>query len=185
MTERPEIINHFTGRHAFLSNLYLSPIDVLGLGVVPTVEHALQALKTVDPLERARILNHHSPVMAMKAGQFVTPRDRWDEKKFDLAHSLLKLKFAKGSELADKLVATGDAILVENNRWHDNLWGDCICDREECKEPGLNWLGFLLQAVRDELNAGEMMLVVRDVEDDEPTKKIKKTTKKRKKVGID
>lgn len=169
MSETPEVINHFIGANAFLSNFYLSPIDVLGCGICPSVEHAFQALKTADPLERARILNHQSPAMAKRAGRFVTLRPRWDEKKFDLLHSLLKLKFARGSELASNLVATGGAILVEGNRWHDNVWGDCICDREECKEPGLNWLGFLLQAVRDELNINdgeEMMLVVREVEDE-------------------
>lgn len=160
----PETIRHFVDEFAFLSNFYLSPIDVLGCGICPSVEHAFQALKTTDPLERARILNHKSPAMAKKAGRFVTLRDRWDEKRFDIAHALLKKKFFAGTPLAQKLIDTGDAILIEGNKWHDQTWGDCECGRDECKEPGLNWLGFILMAIRDELNIGddEMMLVVKE-----------------------
>jgi predicted NAD-dependent protein-ADP-ribosyltransferase YbiA (DUF1768 family) len=32
-------------------------------------------------------------------------------------------KFRHNAELADKLVATTGALLVEGNTWHDQIWG--------------------------------------------------------------
>lgn len=180
MNSEPSIINHFTGDYAFLSNFYLHPIDVLGCGICSSVEHAFQALKTTDPLERARILEHKSPAMAKKAGRFVAIRPGWDEKRYDIMHALLKKKFFRGTPLADQLIATEGFTLIEGNMWHDNTWGNCECDQEACKEPGLNWLGFLLMAIRDELLIGddEMMLVVRDIDEPRPISKKKSRKKK-------
>jgi hypothetical protein len=63
----------------------------------------------------------------------------------------LRAKFAPGSRLAERLVATGTAFLVEGNRWCDNHWGDCRCGRTRCAQPGLNVLGRMLMALRREL----------------------------------
>uniref|UniRef100_UPI00345E83CD NADAR domain-containing protein n=1 Tax=uncultured Duncaniella sp. TaxID=2768039 RepID=UPI00345E83CD len=46
--------------------------------------------------------------------------------------------------LAEKLIATGDAELVEGNYWHDTVWG--VCDG-----VGENHLGKILMRVREEL----------------------------------
>ncbi len=41
--------------------------------------------------------------------------------------------------------STGE--IVEYNHWHDNFWGDCLCDR--CKHiDGENMLGKMLMAIR-------------------------------------
>ena len=58
----------------------------------------------------------------------------------------LRDKFKPGSELAGKLLNTGDAELVEGNHWGDRYWG--VCDGE-----GQNKLGKLLMQVRGELRA--------------------------------
>ena len=31
--------------------------------------------------------------------------------------------------MRQSLVDTGDIIIIEGNIWHDNFWGNCICDR--------------------------------------------------------
>lgn len=61
-------------------------------------------------------------------------------------HDLVELKFAL-PELAIQLQVTGDQELVEGNHWHDNIWGNCVCDR--CVNiVGQNWLGQILMQVR-------------------------------------
>lgn len=68
---------------------------------------------------------------------------------------LLRLKFTRNPELGKLLIATGDALLEEGNKWHDNFWGDCTCD--DCRDiEGENWLGKLLMQVRDELSKGRI-----------------------------
>jgi hypothetical protein len=62
---------------------------------------------------------------------------------------LLRQKFAPGSELAAKLVATYPRMLIEGNNWHDNYWGSCRCD--VCGFKGMNVLGVLLMTIRAEL----------------------------------
>jgi predicted NAD-dependent protein-ADP-ribosyltransferase YbiA (DUF1768 family) len=65
---------------------------------------------------------------------------------------LLRIKFAE-AHLAELLLATGEATLVEGNTWHDNDWGACTC--EGCQaEPKHNLLGQLLMQVRSELRQG-------------------------------
>ena len=48
------------------------------------------------------------------------------------------------ADLADKLLATGDAYLEEGNTWHDEIWG-------VYQGEGTNWLGLILMQVREEL----------------------------------
>jgi predicted NAD-dependent protein-ADP-ribosyltransferase YbiA (DUF1768 family) len=60
---------------------------------------------------------------------------------------VVTVKFEQNPELAEKLIGTGYADLVEGNDWHDNYWGHCYCDN--CaKIPHRNQLGLTLRAVR-------------------------------------
>jgi N-glycosidase YbiA len=59
---------------------------------------------------------------------------------------LLRQKFSSG-ELYEKLLATGDALLVEGNSWGDRYWG-------QVQGTGENHLGKLLMQVRKELKRG-------------------------------
>ena len=54
---------------------------------------------------------------------------------------LIYQKFSTNPELAAKLIATGDALLVEGNWWHDTFFG--VCDGK-----GENHLGLILMRVR-------------------------------------
>lgn len=135
-------ITSFTGEYAFLSNFY-----VLSNG--STVEHAFQAAKTVDPEEKACILAASTPGNAKRLGRKVTLRPDWDIMKLDIMFSLLEMKFNFDPVLADKLINTGDAELVEGNTWHDTYWGVCTCSK--CGNQGNNHLGKLLMQVRDTL----------------------------------
>lgn len=122
------------------------------LGVLyPTVEHAFQAMKSLDKGERERIAALPTPGKAKRAGRQVTLRRDWEEVKQTVMRFLLRQKFARGTQHAERLLATGDADIVEWNRWHDRTWGRCVCER--CGGAGENLLGEALMRVRAELQS--------------------------------
>ena len=144
------MIDCFDGKFAFLSNFYPSPMTVDGI-IFPTVEHLFQAAKTVSLVEREKIAAAATPGQAKRLGRNVILCDNWEEIKDDVMLNALRLKFAI-LPLREKLLATGNEELVEGNTWHDNIWGNCSCDR--CKKiEGQNKLGKLLMQVREEIRS--------------------------------
>lgn len=141
------IINCFDGEFAFLSNFYESPCEFEGM-VYPTVEHAFQAAKTLDQLERIEIAAARTPGQAKRMGRRVQLREDWEAVKTDVMRKCLQSKF-KNPFLKDLLLATGDATLIEGTTWHDRCWGVCYCPT--CKGVGENRLGKLLMELREEL----------------------------------
>jgi ribA/ribD-fused uncharacterized protein len=133
-------ITRFNGEHAFLSNFHPSVI-VVDLHAFPTVEHAYQAFKTLDPAQFTAIRDAHTPGQAKRLGQKVTKRPDWEHVKLRIMMAMLALKFAPGTGLAAQLLATGDAVLVEGNTWGDRFWG-------VCRGEGENHLGRLLMIRR-------------------------------------
>lgn len=136
-------IERFTGEYEFLSNFYPSPIYWNGIRF-PTVEHAFQAGKTTNPAWQTKIRDAATPGQAKRLGRSVALIADWETRKIPLMTLLIEYKFVPGSELADRLVATGDAELIEGNTWGDNFWGVDI----RTPEKGLNWLGKILMLRR-------------------------------------
>lgn len=143
------IIDRFDGEYAFLSNFYPSPImlpswhPVAG-EIAPTVEHAFQAAKTENVRQARMIVLAGSPGMAKAFGRRSIIRPGWDEGRDVIMEALLRIKFAPPGRLAQQLLDTGDARLVEGNTWGDRYWG--VCDG-----VGENRLGGLLMMIRGEL----------------------------------
>lgn len=135
-----KVIDSFTGEYAFLSNFYEAPM-VVGGRVVKTVEHAYQAAKANNQEEALAILALDTPAQTKKAGRKVNLRATWNDEKLQIMIALLIAKFTQHRDLAEKLVATGDAYLVEGNWWGDTHWG-------VCKGVGENWLGRILMTIR-------------------------------------
>lgn len=125
------------GENSFLSNFY----EHDGW----TVEHHYQAAKTDDVEWAARILSAPTPNAAKKVGRRAPMRPTWDDEKLTVMLALLRVKFSR-PDLAERLLATGDATLIEGNWWGDRFWG-------VCKGTGENHLGRLLMQVRSELKA--------------------------------
>jgi len=120
------------------------------LGVeYPTVEHAFQAMKSLDRSERQVIAALETPGRAKRAGRKVQLRRDWNQVSESAMRYLLRQKFRAGTQHARRLLATGDAEIVEWNSWHDTRWGRCACDR--CGGQGDNKLGRALMRIRDEL----------------------------------
>lgn len=138
-------IDSFTGKYAFLSNFYASPIlyqDIL----YPTNEAFFQAMKTKDVDVREQIALANFPSQAKKMGNdktLVKLRSDWEDIKLKVMAKGLKLKFSI-EPLRVKLLETGDAKLVEGNTWKDDYWG-------VYNGKGKNNLGKLLMRLRDDL----------------------------------
>lgn len=139
----------FSGQLAFLSNFYPSMVTLDGVWY-GSVEHAYQAAKTLDKIQR--IPFQHSEMtagQAKRAGRALTPRPDWEVSKVPIMRLLLASKFSHSTGLAVQLLDTRDLPLGETNTWHDNEWGDCLCGRPACVAPGKNLLGISLMRLRD------------------------------------
>lgn len=167
------MIAGFRNEYRFLSNFYNVPVTYNGI-VYKNSEAAFQAAKfthltpdiireTVSPsiidgygfdLTDDRCVEHAFAVIsagdAKKLGRKLPIRPDWDDVKFDIMREIVYNKFANNDYLKRMLLATGNEQLVERNWWHDNIWGDCACDR--CKSiTGKNMLGIILIETRERL----------------------------------
>ncbi len=144
-----EKITTFRGEYRFLSNFYQSPVAVQGLTYL-NAEAAFQAQKCASKEDQIKYTLQKNPVRAKQMGKKEPhlPKD-WNQKSYAVMREILQAKFSNPA-LAEKLKATGDAYLEEQNRWHDNLWGNCTCEKCKTKE-GQNRLGKLLMEIRAEL----------------------------------
>ena len=88
-------------------------------------------------------LNHY------RRGRQVDIRTDWEDRKLDVMTKLLKEKFTN-PDLKEKLLATGDQLLVEDNTWGDRFWG-------QVGGVGENHLGKLLMQVRKEYRYEEVI----------------------------
>ncbi len=124
-----------------------------------TAEALFQWLRFKDqPDVQKVILEQKSPIGAkMKARlnrAFLNRSEKWDESETDLAlmKKCMELKVQQHPSLKDKLIDTGNAIIIEDCTTHDResarFWGAVKVDG---KWVGKNFLGKLWMEVRDEL----------------------------------
>ena len=141
--------NAITDFHAegyeFLSNFYTAPVTYQGL-TFQNNEAAFQAQKTLDESEKLQF-TEYGPGKSKGIGRQVALRPDWEEVKNGIMYEIVLAKFTQNLELADKLLATGDKVLVEGNRWNDTHWGVNIQTGQ-----GKNHLGKILMRVRTELS---------------------------------
>lgn len=154
-------ISKFKGEGKWLSNFEPSVIHYDGVEY-PTVEHAYQAAKTLDPAERAAILACKTPGDARRLGQKVTFRTNWELMKVSVMYILVLEKFTRHEHLREKLLATEDHHLIEDSTgWNDRFWG--VSDGY-----GRNHMGRILMDVREELRlefgASALGAIYREVE---------------------
>lgn len=138
-------IDDFRGDYRWLSNFHRVDVELDGVRY-PSTEHAYQAAKTLDSLQRESIRVLPTCGMAKRAGQRLVLRADWEPIKRDVMLELLRQKY-RLPELRTLLLQTGDAVLVEGNTWGDTYWG-------MCNGVGENWLGRLTMQVRDEIAQG-------------------------------
>jgi ribA/ribD-fused uncharacterized protein len=114
--------------------------------IYQSTEHAYQAAKTIDRAARWPFTEAGTMTcgQAKRAGMALELRPDWDAVKLDVMYSVNWVKYYRYYELRGKLLATGDAVLVEGNKWGDRFWG-------VCGGTGENNLGKILMQIRDEL----------------------------------
>lgn len=139
-------ITHFNGENFFLSNAAPSKV-ILDGEAYPTVEHAFQAARTTNEVEREAIRYAVTPDDARRLGRKCTERMGWEQYQMSVMWNLLEQKFSH-PELRAKLLATGDTELIEGNIWDDRFWGSV---RIKGQWVGDNHLGRLLMRLRAQL----------------------------------
>lgn len=142
------MISSFKDKYRFLSNFWPSPFTYDGI-LYPTNEHFFQAMKTNDKAQRRLISEARTPGLAKWMGRQTVLRIDWPQINLNVMLYGLRKKF-QNKELAAELAATFPHTLVEGNWWHDNLWGNCYC--QKCKGiEGQNLLGLSLEQIRLEI----------------------------------
>lgn len=136
-----QAIDRFVGEYRWLSNFHPSHVRYDDVEF-PTVEHAYQFAKTLDPKDRAVIRGCTSPGRAQRTGRLVHMRPDWERIKEDVMLDLLRQKFRQPT-FRTLLDATGIAYIEEGNDWGDTFWGTC-------NGIGENRLGILIMLIRDE-----------------------------------
>lgn len=136
----------------FLSNFYRSEVKLDGT-IWPTVEHYYQAQKFQDAAQVERIRQASTPRHAKNLGKArdVTLREDWGTHRMTAMLRALTAKFTQHVLLQQKLMMTGDAILVEASP-HDSFWGDGPDGHGE------NRLGYLLTSLRDQLRMAQALV---------------------------
>ena len=146
-----QVIRFYSTRdeHGVLSNFASFPIQ-LGGERWPTVEHYFQAQKFHSAKDREEIRKAGSPMLAKRMGQSRKRKLRgdWERVKERMMLDALRAKFTQHADLRTRLLATGDAKLVEHTE-RDSYWGD------GGDGSGKNRLGALLMQVRNELRASQ------------------------------
>ena len=145
-------ISAFSYSRGFLSNFWIQPIKLQVHGrdvVAPSAEHAFLGIKSERWEDAERILAAESPGYAMQISESVAAREDWNTIRIGAMDHVLRAKFAEGSELAQRLIDTGDATLRDGNLLNKTFWG-AVRDPDGSWR-GTNWLGALLMLRRSQL----------------------------------
>jgi ribA/ribD-fused uncharacterized protein len=142
-------IDRFIQEQQYLSLSFLqmsSPINYDGRLWISAL-HLFSALKTDNKILRDKIRQVNAPAEAEAMSREITLRPNWEGIKLDVMRMTLKLKFSN-AKLRDRLIATGDAPLINGGTNGDTFWG--VCDGK-----GENHLGKLLMMLRAKLQQGQ------------------------------
>lgn len=138
--------------YRFLSNFHKCDIHYDGERF-PSSEHAYMCAKCKN-IETVNYEKHYNGLSVglirlmscsevKKWGRKVELRDDWEQIKVGVMLQINLDKYIRNIELREKLLATGDKILIESNSWGDSFWGFDVD-----KNKGENNLGKILMNVR-------------------------------------
>lgn len=141
-------ILQFQDEYRWLSNHWPSIIVFQGI-TFPTVEHAYVYSKTIVQEEQDLFLQAQpmSAAQAKRAGKLLTLRSDWEDVRLNFMLDFTRQKY-RNQVLRNKLIDTGNCLIVEGNTWHDYFWG-------QCNGKGENNLGKIIMKVREELIGDE------------------------------
>ena len=138
----PDSINRFNGEYDFLSNRF--PCRVLWEGLeYRSAEAAFQASKCHDEKER-KVYAGCTTDKAILKGKDQTPYLGWEEDQLGIMESILWAKFEMNPSLMQKLVGTGNSVLLNGNNKQETFWGIDLYSW-----IGENHLGRIIMNIRD------------------------------------
>ena len=160
--DRPRmVILSFRDEFNFMSNFSACQVTLPAEHGLPAMqfgstENAYMAWKTLDLLRRQQI-QAMTPAVAKeetRKADFPLRPDYTDARRLEIMLALTRQKYSPANpDLRDKLLATGDALLIEGNTWGDDFFGfDLIEGRGE------NHLGRILMQVRKEIGGASLIL---------------------------
>lgn len=147
--------------NGYLSNWYRSDFEVDGV-TYNCMEQYFMAEKARlfgDKKKWKEIMQAKKPNIQKALGRQVKNFDgeTWDANKVDITVEGLHGKFTSNDKLKQKLLDTGESILVEASPY-DEIWGvgvvDTVAEESFDNWRGENLLGFALMKVRDEIREG-------------------------------
>lgn len=139
-------IKSFSGTNFFLSNLYQSTTAHNGL-YYQSAESAFQASRCCTLHDRKSFADLNGIGNGYQAKELIRHfrhREEYTEQSVTAMIDIVTDKFYRNPILLDKLLATGDKDIVNGNNWHDIFWGV-----DSRTGEGQNWLGLILQTVRN------------------------------------
>ena len=110
------IINRFDGEYSFLSNFYECPIIWEGK-LYKNSESIYQSYKSIEPVQYD--FTKTSGAEAKRISKTLNIRSDWGKVKRKLMYKICQEKFKQNPDIAQKLMDTGDSILIEGNYWND------------------------------------------------------------------
>ena len=135
-------IFRFEGKYGFLSPYHLSMITVDGLRYRDSISAFLSML--CARREEKKLLTQMSGTQAVQFWQDAAKLENWEELREYAMLTVQRLKFQQHPDLATRLVATGEAMLIYG--LEDLFWGE---DLYRCE--GENRLGRILMTIRHEI----------------------------------
>lgn len=136
----------FNGEYEFLSNSYNCKIyDEKDKLTYSNIESALIAQKSTDYGTRRKFTRLNA-MKARKKESSIPDNYEWEDNKDKIMYSFIVDKFKKGTVLADKLIKTGNKILINAVSYPDEYYGVHY-------GKGENKLGKMLMKRREELLA--------------------------------
>lgn len=138
------VISDFRKKYSFLSN-YAEKCFIWKDRMFCNSEAAFQSEKSLDPKVQDSF-TRMTASEAKSAGRRLKLRPDWEEVKDGIMEEIVYEKFSQNDYLLERLLDTGDAVLIEGNSWHDTYWGV-----DSSTGEGENKLGLILMRVRDRL----------------------------------
>ena len=131
-----------TGKWGFLSPMYLCKVVVDGMPY-KSAEHYYQSMKAKREIDRKWIREAPTGYEAKNRSHSLSMDKtvkKTNEEKVATIRKAFFAKFEQNKKLAEKLIETGDAILLEDSP-DDLFWG----------AKGQNWIGKVVMEVRESL----------------------------------
>lgn len=129
-----------TDEYGCFSNFSRHPIEADGKWY-STTEHYYQSKKATTPEDAEKVRMASTAKFSKQIAQKIPLRADWENVKQQVMFETLMMKVEQYPEIKDKLLATGDAQIIEDSPF-DYIWG-CGADGS-----GQNLLGKLWMQVR-------------------------------------